>query len=208
VRMETLEGIQSSHSPTKVKRKKNRKNNKMGKDDVERFLLACEITHQLQIDGPYSLLGFWLLFYISFPNRSSSFHFLIPGSRFSQPLRGDLESTRQAERKMLLGKRPRVPMKRTTSLSEITFDPNTNVGSAAPPSDLQNQNPFSRRIQPAGGVDGLDHQRFLEATVSPRNHRRSSADFVETTTTTPYFLRSCSLCKRRLVPGRDIYMYR
>ncbi|GLT64301.1 hypothetical protein SLA2020_368050 [Shorea laevis] len=81
---------------------------------------------------------------------------------------------------MLLGKRPRVPMKRTTSLSEITFDLNTNVGSAAPPT----------------------------ATVSPRNHRRSSADFTAETTTTPHFLRSCSLCKRRLVPGRDIYMYR
>ncbi|KAE8077350.1 hypothetical protein FH972_015922 [Carpinus fangiana] len=107
---------------------------------------------------------------------------------------------------MLLGKRPRVPMKRTTSMSEITFDLNATVDSAVPPSDPHNQNPFSRQNQP-GGVDGLDHQRFLQAMVSPKNHRRTAADFSETTTA-PHFLRSCSLCKRRLVPGRDIYMYR
>lgn len=33
--------------PEKVKEIKNRKNNKIGRDDVERFLIACEITHQL-----------------------------------------------------------------------------------------------------------------------------------------------------------------
>lgn len=180
----------------------------MGRDDVERFLTACEITHQLQIDGPYSLLGFWPLFskpHLALPLSPPGLSFFSNLLEETWRVAGRESSSRRE--KMLLGKRPRVPMKRTTSMSEITFDPNTNVGSAAPPSDLQNQNPFSRQIQPAGGVDGLDHQRFLQATVSPRNYRRSSADFVETTTT-PHFLRSCSLCKRRLVPGRDIYMYR
>ncbi|XWS23859.1 hypothetical protein CRYUN_Cryun28dG0051400 [Craigia yunnanensis] len=130
---------------------------------------------------------------------------------------------------MLLGKRPRPPMKRTTSMKEITFDLNTNK--EASPSDPQN--PFNNypkqaaglfgsvwdpQIQASGGggdgvaavvaagggngLEGLD-QRLL-ATVSPRVNRRHSADFMET----PNFLRSCGLCRRRLVPGRDIYMYR
>ncbi|KAK9270319.1 hypothetical protein L1049_025897 [Liquidambar formosana] len=121
---------------------------------------------------------------------------------------------------MLLGKRPRPPMKRTTSMTEFTLD----ISSITEPqqqqtSDPQNNNPFKDPQKPvglgggggggggpqrqSGGVyDGLDH-RFL-STVSPRNHRRNSAEFLETA----HFLRSCSLCKRRLVPGRDIYMYR
>ncbi|XVF36760.1 hypothetical protein REPUB_Repub19eG0086100 [Reevesia pubescens] len=127
---------------------------------------------------------------------------------------------------MLLGKRPRQPMKRTTSMKEITFDLNTD----APPSDPHN--PFNNYPKQAaaaglfggawspqiqangvggsggggsgsgGGLEGID-QRLL-ATVSPRVNRRHSVDFLET----PHFLRSCGLCRRRLVPGRDIYMYR
>ncbi|KAG8493943.1 hypothetical protein CXB51_011287 [Gossypium anomalum] len=113
---------------------------------------------------------------------------------------------------MQLGKRPRPrqPMKRTTSLMEITFDLNTsNVAEAAPPPDPLN--PFKNHPKQQAGVwgpqiqadDGGLDQRSL-ATVSPRVHRRHSADFMET----PHFLRSCGLCRRRLVPGRDIYMYR
>ncbi|KAK4859489.1 hypothetical protein QYF36_006270 [Acer negundo] len=112
---------------------------------------------------------------------------------------------------MLLGKRPRLPMKRTTSMNEITFD----LGETTPasqPSDHNINNPFNatnRQKQGGsggggdGGLEGLD-QRFL-STVSPRsNHRRHSVDFQDTT----HFLRACCLCKRKLVPGRDIYMYR
>ncbi|GMI77234.1 FCS like zinc finger 6 [Hibiscus trionum] len=139
---------------------------------------------------------------------------------------------------MLLGKRPRPPMKRTTSMTEITFDLNTTSNAEAPPTDPHN--PFNNYPkQPAAGISGgvcgpqvqsngggvavaasvalagdgggggggglerLD-QRLL-AMVSPRLlHRRHSANFMET----PHFLRSCGLCRRRLVPGRDIYMYR
>ncbi|XP_022766377.1 uncharacterized protein LOC111311269 isoform X1 [Durio zibethinus] len=130
---------------------------------------------------------------------------------------------------MLLGKRPRPPMKRTTSMTKITFDLNT-TNDEAPPSDPHN--PFNdyptqaaaglfggvwgQQVQANGGgvaaavsgggvgsgLEELD-QRLL-ATVSPRVNRRYSADFMET----PHFLRSCGLCRRRLVPGRDIYMYR
>ncbi|KDP32696.1 hypothetical protein JCGZ_11988 [Jatropha curcas] len=95
---------------------------------------------------------------------------------------------------MLLGKRTRHPIKRTTSLSEITFDLDANGCEAAPPSDLHKQM-----------VGQLDQRLLAAANISPRvTHRRASADFLETA----HFLRACSLCKRRLVPGRDIYMYR
>ncbi|MBA0625824.1 hypothetical protein Godav_003581 [Gossypium davidsonii] len=119
---------------------------------------------------------------------------------------------------MLLGKRPRPPMKRTTSMTEITFDLNTTTATNAEPPPSDPHNPFNNYPKQAspfggaapsvavagsgGGLEGLD-QRLL-ATVSPRVHRRHSADFMET----PHFLRSCGLCRRRLVPGRDIYMYR
>ena len=116
---------------------------------------------------------------------------------------------------MLLGKRPRPPMKRTTSLSEITLDLNTPTSTDVPSPDLNDpavnrQRPMGPAGAGGGGADGstwkqqngLD-QRVM-ATVSPRNHRRHSTDLVETAD----FLRSCSLCKRRLVPSRDIYMYR
>ncbi|OWM79929.1 FCS-Like Zinc finger 5-like [Punica granatum] len=99
---------------------------------------------------------------------------------------------------MLLGKRQRPPtMKRTTSLSEITFD--LNATGDAQPSDPR------RPVWPgraSGAPDGWDQQ--LLAAAPPRVDRRHSADFRET----PNFLRCCSLCKRRLIPGRDIYMYK
>ncbi|XP_020210019.1 FCS-Like Zinc finger 6 [Cajanus cajan] len=84
---------------------------------------------------------------------------------------------------MLLGKRPRPPMKRTTSMSEITLDLNTAAS------------------------DAVDQQRSGAVTSSGTSKllRRHSSDFVDST---PHFLRACSLCKRPLVPGRDIYMYR
>ncbi|XP_044510699.1 FCS-Like Zinc finger 6 [Mangifera indica] len=98
----------------------------------------------------------------------------------------------------MLGKRPRPPMKRTTSLSEITFD----IGEPAPVSDNHHNNPFN--VTTPQKQQGLD-QRLL-SMVSPRsnNNRRHSYDV----TNSDHFLRACCLCKRRLVPGRDIYMYR
>ncbi|XP_057775533.1 FCS-Like Zinc finger 5-like [Salvia miltiorrhiza] len=94
---------------------------------------------------------------------------------------------------MMLGKRARPPMKRTTSMTEFTLD--LNGGAVYQPSDPQN--PFN------GGID----QQYLAsaaAAAAPRSQRRNSADFVQTAS----FLRVCSFCKRRLVPGRDIFMYR
>ncbi|KAJ4909130.1 hypothetical protein Rs2_03751 [Raphanus sativus] len=114
---------------------------------------------------------------------------------------------------MLLGKRQRPPINRTTSLSEIKFDLNL-PGESEVSSNQQSPSknpvvgPYGSNVQVvAASVDQhreiLD-QRFL-AMVTPRgNLRRHSGDFSDA----GHFLRSCSLCERLLVPGRDIYMYR
>ncbi|KAL1561543.1 FCS-Like Zinc finger 5-like [Salvia divinorum] len=92
---------------------------------------------------------------------------------------------------MMVGKRGRPPMKRTTSMTEFTLDLN---GAAAaqlyPPSDP--------RVPFSGGVD--QHC----SAAAPRLQRRNSADYVQTAS----FLRACSFCSRRLIPGHDIFMYR
>ncbi|XP_010472001.1 PREDICTED: protein MARD1-like [Camelina sativa] len=111
---------------------------------------------------------------------------------------------------MLLGKRQRPPINRTTSLSEIKFD--LNLPSESETSDQQNPpavvGPYvSNGQHVTADVDqnrGFLDQRLL-SMVSPRgNLRRHSGDFTDA----GHFLRSCSLCERLLVPGRDIYMYR
>ncbi|CAM8917728.1 unnamed protein product [Rhodiola kirilowii] len=100
---------------------------------------------------------------------------------------------------MMLGKRPRYPIKRTTSMTEFTFDLNSPATSTPGPSD-----PFQNPLAQPKNV--VDHRMLAPSmSLSPRNFRRNSADFSGETN---HFLRSCLLCKRRLVPGRDIYMYR
>ncbi|PSS17412.1 hypothetical protein CEY00_Acc12198 [Actinidia chinensis var. chinensis] len=77
-------------------------------------------------------------------------------------------------------------MQRTTSMTEFTLD------APLQPSD---------HVKDGGG---LDKRLKASAAISPRNHRRNSGDLIETA----HFLRSCSLCDRRLVPSHDIYMYK
>lgn len=131
---------------------------------------------------------------------------------------------------MLLGKRPRPPIKRTTSMTGITVDITNAESSASDGPDQQNPHAsLGQEVLPGSYENNHDHQssmmmnfgtnhhhdqRFLTAMVSPRNFnshlqqrersRSNSNDFIET----PHFLKSCGLCKRRLHPGRDIYMYR
>ncbi|KAL0683703.1 hypothetical protein Bca4012_050551 [Brassica carinata] len=115
---------------------------------------------------------------------------------------------------MLLGKRQRPPINRTTSLSEIKFDLNL------PPQSEVSSNPQSPTQTTVVGPYGSNGQvvaasvnqqrgidKRFQAMVTPRprgNLRRHSGDFSDA----GHFLRSCSLCERLLVPGRDIYMYR
>ncbi|CAN8234045.1 unnamed protein product [Cochlearia groenlandica] len=113
---------------------------------------------------------------------------------------------------MLLGKRQRPPINRTTSLSEIKFDLNLPCESEVSnhhqsPRQHQVVGPYGNNGQIIGAVDqqrGILDQRLL-SMVSPRgNMRRHSGDYSDA----GHFLRSCALCERLLVPGRDIYMYR
>lgn len=94
---------------------------------------------------------------------------------------------------MLLGKRSRPEIRRTTSMTGISFDLTNGSEAAQEHSD-----------NAVVGPEGQTSSYFL-SMLSPRTPRRSSSgDFIEPA----HFLRTCGLCKRRLASGRDIYMYR
>ncbi|KAF9681909.1 hypothetical protein SADUNF_Sadunf05G0052200 [Salix dunnii] len=136
---------------------------------------------------------------------------------------------------MLLGKRPRGPMRRTTSMTGIAVDLPTEVdaGSSSDPSDdtTQNHHTIIRALHATAGVEegsldyhnnndnmmdtscggntgGFSHdQPFLASVLSPRNHHRRSGSGIHFVEDS-HFLRSCGLCKRWLASGKDLYMYR
>ncbi|KAJ3677315.1 hypothetical protein LUZ60_003039 [Juncus effusus] len=101
---------------------------------------------------------------------------------------------------MMLGKRQRPPMKRTTSMTEFTLDTVF--------SDMDSSRPFdqSQHQVAAQQPDWMRHMGPTGSMLSPRGRqRRNSSDFyVETAS----FLKSCGMCNRQLAPGRDIFMYR
>lgn len=98
-------------------------------------------------------------------------------------------------------------MKRTTSMKEIDLD--LSSSSVEMPlhshnmKDLRNHQKATSET-PLRRHPKVSDPRFISSAVSPRNHTRNSAVFMETAS----FLRACGLCNRRLGPGRDIYMYR
>ncbi|KAK8673796.1 hypothetical protein V6N13_112107 [Hibiscus sabdariffa] len=101
---------------------------------------------------------------------------------------------------MLLGKRSRHPIKRTTSMKGITVGVDDDIVVVQAPiiSDAPQNHPFP--------IANSGYDPRLLSMVSPRNP--GSAAFTLDGEATASFLRSCCLCKRRLAPGRDIYMYR
>ncbi|KAI3930676.1 hypothetical protein MKX01_037122 [Papaver californicum] len=152
---------------------------------------------------------------------------------------------------MLLGKRARPSMRRTTSMTGLTVHP-INMETSLPPLDpsindvmvlrahhhhVQNNINSNKQVSLGmGDVNIIDHgfvhhhlsrrntvgggddittntefeQKFMSSNVAsppkPRfNQRRNSGDF---SVEAAHFLRSCGLCKSRLAPGRDIFMYR
>ncbi|CAL9754667.1 unnamed protein product [Musa acuminata subsp. burmannicoides] len=116
---------------------------------------------------------------------------------------------------MLLGKRQRPPMRRTTSMTEFAADVVlTDVEVMQQPFDqekvsntLHHQRDQSRERQTAS--DWLETKNLGNpAAPSPRGGRcpRNSAELVVVDTAP--FLRACGLCKRRLGPGQDTFMYR
>ncbi|KAL4377992.1 hypothetical protein GQ457_02G009450 [Hibiscus cannabinus] len=99
---------------------------------------------------------------------------------------------------MLLGKRSRHPIKRTTSMKGITVAVDDDIVVVQAPiisdAPLNHQLPFAN--------SGYDPR-----LLSPRNPG-AAAFTLDGDAATASFLRSCCLCKRRLAPARDIYMYR
>lgn len=121
---------------------------------------------------------------------------------------------------MLLGKRPRHRIQRTTSVTSITVvDLEVDDEQELPSGDARQDPPGEggpplsavapdHRYDGEDGeninVDGFgpyDPQSSFLALVSPRNYSSMEAEGA-------HFLNTCGLCKRRLFPGRDIYMYR
>ncbi|KAK6924111.1 Zf-FLZ domain [Dillenia turbinata] len=107
---------------------------------------------------------------------------------------------------MFLGKRRRPEIKRTMSMSGgMTVDLSGDHQEESGPSDHPQNIMIDENNNMSMGYYGLGlRQSGYEQNLSPRNYRRNSGDFIETA----HFLRVCGLCKRRLAPGRDIYMYR
>ncbi|CAN6984196.1 hypothetical protein IGI04_000072 [Brassica rapa subsp. trilocularis] len=96
---------------------------------------------------------------------------------------------------MLIGNRQ---MQRKPSMPRITIEVDDNH-TAGQDSDVS--------MAVVDGGDNFD-QRFL-AMLSPRNHTRTERkDCGKSTLPSSSFLGSCGFCKRRLAPGRDIYMYK
>lgn len=96
---------------------------------------------------------------------------------------------------MLIGNRQ---MQRKPSMPRITIEVDDNH-TAGQDSDVS--------MAVVDGGDNYD-QRFF-AMLSPRNHTRTERkDWGKSTLPSSSFLGSCGFCKRRLAPGRDIYMYK
>ncbi|XP_020586705.1 uncharacterized protein LOC110028964 [Phalaenopsis equestris] len=95
---------------------------------------------------------------------------------------------------MLMGKRPRTPIKRTTSLKELSPD----LSAATSPAEILPPPPLAELWR-----DGK-----LPPSPAPRRglKRRCSGD--PSVAEAAPFLTACGLCKRSLGPGFDTFMYR
>ncbi|KAG6480234.1 FCS-Like Zinc finger 6-like [Zingiber officinale] len=114
---------------------------------------------------------------------------------------------------MLLGNRPRPPIRRTTSSTEFPAgvlldielpqlsDPERSIGGKA-------IDPHLGVMQGSIAGVGMDWRaaRFMGSMLSPRGGVQRRELFVSPETAG--FLMACRLCNRRLGPGRDAFMYR
>uniref|UniRef100_A0A0E0CCI7 FLZ-type domain-containing protein n=1 Tax=Oryza meridionalis TaxID=40149 RepID=A0A0E0CCI7_9ORYZ len=102
---------------------------------------------------------------------------------------------------MMVGKRGRGgsknnPMRRTTSMTEFS------------PPDVLAAVVEEEAGGGGGGAPGQDWLAAYRARAAPARAglRRNSADYCAVETAS--FLRACGLCRRRLGPGRDTFMYK
>ncbi|XP_074565434.1 FCS-Like Zinc finger 6-like [Curcuma longa] len=122
---------------------------------------------------------------------------------------------------MLLGKRSRPPMRRTTSSLEFP-DGGVSFDVEAPQPLDQGESIGGQPLDPRWGeaevarravnVAGVDWRaaRFVGSMLSPRGgvQRSNPVELPGDHPGTAPFLRACGLCNRRLGPGRDAFMYR
>ncbi|KAK6791989.1 hypothetical protein RDI58_011070 [Solanum bulbocastanum] len=106
----------------------------------------------------------------------------------------------------MLGKKGRPPMRRTTSMTGITVDLGTATESE--PAACNKPKIMVDEIKTSSEKEGIIMGGYssVPAMVSPRYQRRISGEGFERERAN--FLRICGLCNRRLINGRDIYMYR
>lgn len=112
--------------------------------------------------------------------------------------------------KMLLGKRARPTMRRTTSMSSLGSDsclelnPKEKQRPSQDCSSIKGMT-LGETAQGQAVAMGVPIKKGiwwpLNGFAFPRPNRRKNSE-------PAHFLHACFLCKRRLVPGRDIYMYR
>ncbi|KAI4389434.1 hypothetical protein MLD38_001662 [Melastoma candidum] len=98
---------------------------------------------------------------------------------------------------MSLGKRAR-PMRRTTSISGMAMALDLDFGDPVP------ARPSSYTSGTGVPAYVWDEEGAGAPVASPRVHRRHPSEIAAS----GHFLHTCCLCKRSLVPCRDIYMYR
>ncbi|XP_072979578.1 FCS-Like Zinc finger 6-like [Typha angustifolia] len=91
---------------------------------------------------------------------------------------------------MLLGKRPRAPMRRTTSMTEFSAGDLADEGAAI------------------GDESRRQRDRREAGKRPPRSIQMRSENNLASMLETAQFLRACGLCKRRLGPGLDAFIYR
>ncbi|XP_061336586.1 FCS-Like Zinc finger 6-like [Gastrolobium bilobum] len=106
---------------------------------------------------------------------------------------------------MLLGKRPRPPvMRRTTSMSGGMAVDMQGIN------NLEAEEEDGIKDPPHHAVAMGPHHGLVPDQTKTSNNQNQTSNCNNTSHVvhTAHFLRTCGLCKCRLAPSRDIYMYR
>ncbi|KAH9300574.1 hypothetical protein KI387_012157, partial [Taxus chinensis] len=118
----------------------------------------------------------------------------------------------------MLGKRPRPPMRRTTSVSSLGSDCSIENPEENQKPPGEGGSPASNGMVVVGGEAGCPSQGQSVAMGVPvqRGFLKTLRSFPQMSSIrtsrkkgseTPHFLQACFLCKRKLIQGKDIYMY-
>ncbi|RRT34924.1 hypothetical protein B296_00046459 [Ensete ventricosum] len=156
------------------------------------------ILHFCRHQTPSPLPSLSLSAALSLPPLLASAH--RPFTSLDLPLRA-FSGRRRTE--MLLRKRPRPPMRRTTSMTEFAAEVEGPLTADQVGAESQSRHPHLLQKQ-------RNQRRAAEAALwrsgGGGGRRRNFGEFAMVEAAP--FLMACGLCKRRLGPGRDTFMYR